>query len=96
MEKEKDKHMRLLEKDKFNDHHENEKMKVNLEVKKREMILDLDKERIKMEKERLDGMKSLGADITSVLVAECKNADKTFKIENHAGDQPAKLHIHEN
>merc|ERR1712062_233299 len=83
MEREKDEHLRLLEREKFKDSHENEKMKVDLEVKRKEMILDLDKQRIMMEKE---GMEGLGVDVTTVLVAECKNADKTFKIENINGD----------
>merc|ERR1712110_979744 len=87
MEKEKDEHLRLLERERFNDSHENQKLKVDLEVKRKEMILDLDKQRIMMEKERLEGMKGLGVDVTTVLVAECKNADKTFKIENINGDQ---------
>ena len=95
MEREKDEHLRLLEREKFKDSHENQKMKVDLEVKRKEMILDLDKQRIMMEKERLEGMKGLGVDVTTVLVAECKNADKTFKIENINGDQQSNLHIHE-
>ena len=95
MEREKDEHLRLLEREKFKDSHENQKMKVDLEVKRKEMILDLDKQRIVMEKERLEGMKGLGVDVTTVLVAECKNADKTFKIENINGDQQSNLHIHE-
>jgi len=95
MEKEKDEHLRLLERERFNDSHENQKLKVDLEVKRKEMILNLDKQKMNMERERLDGMKSFGVDLTTVLVAECKNADKTFKIESHSVDQPATLHIHE-
>merc|ERR1711953_511815 len=95
MEREKDEHLRLLEREKFKDSHGNQKMKVDLEVKRKEMILGLDKQRIMMEKERLEGMKGLGVDVTTVLVAECKNADKTFKIENINGDHPSNLHIHE-
>merc|ERR1712232_217364 len=88
-------HLRRLEREKFSDNHENQKLTVNLEMKKKEMSLDLDKQRISMEKERLDGMKDIGVDLTAVLVAECRNADKTIKVENSSGDQPAKLHIHE-
>jgi len=95
IEKLREEHLRLLEREKFKDSHENEKLRVNLEVKKKEMILELNQQRIKMEKERLDGMKALGVDLTTVLVAECKNADKTFKVENVAGEKPASLHIHQ-
>jgi len=86
-------HLRRMEREKFSDNHENQKLTVNLEMKKKEMSLDLDKQRISMEKERLDGMKGIGVDLTAVLVAECRNADKSIKISS--GDQPATLHIHE-
>ena len=96
MEKEKEDHLRVLERERFNDTHENQKQKVDLEVKRKEMMLNVEKQRMKMERERLEGMKSLDVDLTTVLVAECRNADKTFKIESQAaGDQPATLHIHE-
>merc|ERR1711915_83686 len=85
MEKEKEDHLRVLERERFNDTHENQKQKVDLEVKRKEMMLNVEKQRMKMERERLEGMKSLDVDLTTVLVAECRNADKTFKIESQAG-----------
>merc|ERR1712038_1656054 len=95
VERLREEHLRLMERQKFTDSHENQKLTVNLEMKKKEMSLNLDKQRISMEKERLDGMKGVGVDLTAVLVAECRNADKSFKIENSSGDHPATLHIHE-
>jgi len=93
VERLREEHLRWMEREKFSDNHENQKLTVNLEMKKKEMSLDLDKQRISMEKERLDGMKGIGVDLTAVLVAECRNADKSIKISS--GDQPATLHIHE-
>merc|ERR1712110_741913 len=93
VERLREEHLRRIEREKFSDGHENQKLTVNLEMKKKEMSLDLDKQRISMEKERLDGMKGIGVDLTAVLVAECRNADKSIKISS--GDQPATLHIHE-
>merc|ERR1739842_90835 len=85
VERLREEHLRLMEREKFSDGHENQKLTVNLEMKKKEMSLDLDKQRISMEKERLDGMKDL-VDLTAVLVAECRNADKSIKVEHSSGD----------
>merc|ERR1711936_1515612 len=93
VERLREEHLSRMEREKFSDNHENQKLTVNLEMKKKEMSLDLDKQRISMEKERLDGMKGIGVDLTAVLVAECRNADKSIKVSS--GDQPATLHIHE-
>merc|ERR1739842_33890 len=82
VERLREEHLRLMEREKFSDGHENQKLTVNLEMKKKEMSLDLDKQRISMEKERLDGMKESGVDLTAVLVAECRNADKSIKVEH--------------
>ena len=95
VERLREEHLRLMDRQKFTDSHENQKLTVDLEMKKKGMSLNLDKQRIAMEKERLDGMKGIGVDLTAVLVAECKNPDKSFKIENSSGDQPTTLHIHE-
>ena len=49
---------------------------------------------VRIEKERLENLSSLGADITRVLVAECHVPDKSIKIDTASG-QGAKVHLHE-
>ena len=49
---------------------------------------------MRIEKERLENLSSLGADITRVLVAECHVPDKSIKIDTASG-QGTKVHLHE-
>ena len=57
-------------------------------------MLELENEKVKIEKERLEGLSKLGVDVTKVLVAECHVPDRSYKIESVSG-QSARVHLHE-
>ena len=65
---------------------ENQKQVSEVRLNEKKMLLEL-------EKQRLEELSNLGVDITQVLVAECRAADKTVKIDNASGPA-ANIHLH--
>ena len=94
LEKLNEEHRRHLDQERFKLQLENDKQKSELAVNEKRMLIELEKNKVKVEKERLENLKAFGADITKVLVAECRVPDKTLKIENSNG-QASNVHLHE-
>jgi len=93
LEREQDEHRRQMEKEAHKDKIIRDKEITEANVSEKRMLISLENDKTKIEKERLDGMKALGVDITQVLVAECKVPDKTLRLENVDGT--TSLHVHE-
>ena len=94
LEKLNEEHRRHLDQERFKLQLENDKQKSELAVNEKRMLIELEKNKVKVERERLENLKAFGADITKVLVAECRVPDKTLKIENSNG-QASNVHLHE-
>ena len=62
-------------------------------INEKRMVIEIGQEKVKIEKGRLEGLKSLSVDVTQVLIAECKVPDKTLRVENTNG--ATALHVHE-
>jgi hypothetical protein len=71
---------------------ERQKEDANIETKKK--ILELEKLTNQQELDKLEKMKEMGVDLTKVLVAECRNPDKSYRFES-GGIKDLKLHMHE-
>merc|ERR1712098_749070 len=84
IEMEEDEHKRKME----SEAHKDKMMEANdiaqASINEKTMLLEIQREKVKIEKERLDGLKALGVDVTQALIAECKIADKTIKVETNA------------
>jgi len=92
IEMEEDEHKRKME----SEAHKDKMMEANdiaqASINEKTMLLEIQREKVKIEKERLDGLKALGVDVTQVLIAECKIADKTIRVETN---DKTNVHIHE-
>ena len=93
LEREQDEHKRQMEREAHKDKMIEEKELSEATINDRRMAIGLGKEKVRIEKERLDGLKALDVDVTQVLVAECKLPDKTLRVENTDG--ATALHVHE-
>jgi len=93
LEREQDEHRRQMEREAHKDKIIEEKELADQTVDEKRMTIELGKEKVKIEKERLDGLKALGVDVTQVLIAECRVPDKTLRVENTDG--ATALHLHE-
>eukprot|EP00092_Neocalanus_flemingeri_P034751 GFUD01037819.1.p1 GENE.GFUD01037819.1~~GFUD01037819.1.p1 ORF type:complete len:472 (+),score=167.86 GFUD01037819.1:62-1477(+) len=93
LEREQDEHRRQMEREAHKDKMVEEREMTEATINERRMAIDLGKEKVKIEKERLDGLKGLDVDVTQVLIAECRNPDKTLRLEN--ADGATALHVHE-
>lgn len=93
LEREQDDHRRQMEREAHKDKMVEERELAEATINEKRMTIELGKEKVKIEKERLDGMKALGVDVTQVLIAECRAPDKTLRVENNDG--ATALHLHE-
>merc|ERR1711963_822459 len=71
LELEQDEHRRKMEMEAHKDKVNQMKEIAEVQMEEKKMIVDLTKEKIKLEKERVEGLKATGVDVTKVLVAEC-------------------------
>jgi len=92
IEMEEDEHRRKMEREAHKDKMMEERDTAEANVNEKKLLMELQRERVKIEKERLDGLKALGVDVTQVLVAECKMPDKTIRVETNEG---TKFHLHQ-
>ena len=72
-----------------------ESKKEEAKIETRKKMLELEKLTNQEELNKLDKMKQMGVDLTKVLVAECRNPDKSYRFES-GGIKDLKLHMHEN
>jgi hypothetical protein len=92
LEKEQDEHRRQMEREAHKDKMIEERELAEATVDEKKMMTELQREKVKIEKERLDGLKALEVDVTQVLIAECKLPDKTLRVESNDGTT---LHLHD-
>merc|ERR1711936_29544 len=81
LEREQDEHRRQMEKEAHKDKIVRDKEITEANINAKKMLINLENDKTKIEKERLDGMKAIGVDVTQVLVAECKVPDKILRLE---------------
>jgi len=93
LELEQDEHRRKMEMEAHKDKVNQMKEIAEVQMEEKKMIVDLTKEKIKLEKERVEGLKATGVDVTKVLVAECKVPDKTVRVES--SDAATAFHLHD-
>jgi len=93
LEREQDEHRRQMEREAHKDKMVEERELADATINEKRMVIGLGNEKVQIEKERLDGLKALGVDVTQVLIAECKAPDKTLRVETNDG--AAALHLHE-
>ena len=74
---------------------EMDKQRAELLVSERTMMMEVERQRLNIEKERVDHLVGLNVDVTKVLVAECHVPDKRIKIDG-GNNLDANIHIHEN
>ena len=65
-----------------------------MRISEKKLLVEVDRARANVQQGRMEAMKELGVDVTQVLVAECRNPDRTIRIDNAVGN--ADLHLHEN
>merc|ERR1712071_211997 len=93
LEREQDEHKRQMEREAHKDKMVEERELADATINEKRMVIGLGNEKVQIEKDRLDGLKALGVDVTQVLIAECKVPDKTLRLETNDG--AAALHLHE-
>merc|ERR1711915_179748 len=93
LEKEQDEHKRQMDMETHKDKVKQMKEMAEVQMEEKKMLVDLTKEKIKLEKDRVEGLKAAGVDVTKVLVAECKVPDKTVRVESTDG--ATALHLHD-
>jgi len=93
LEKVQDDHRRQMLKDAEKDKLEEIRGLAEASNEEKKMNIELEKERVKIEKTRLEGFKALNLDITQIMVAECRIPDKTVRLETNDGS--TSLHLHE-
>ena len=95
LEKLGEEHKLALERQRIGAKLETDKQRVELLVSERSMMVEVERKRLGIEKERVEHFAGMKVDVTKVLVAECHVPDKTFKIDG-AKSLDANIHIHEN
>jgi len=93
LEKEHDQHNRQMEREAHKDKLVEKQELSEASVAEKRRMIEIEKEKVKIEKERMDGLKAISVDVTKVLVAECRAPDKTLRIETSEG--ATALHVHE-
>lgn len=96
LEKLQEEHKREMAREQNKDFLDHERQLGDVRVAEKKLQVEVDRDKVQVEKERLEFMKGLGIDVSKVLVAECKLPDKTIRVENTAGLPGAALHLHEN
>ena len=95
LQKQQDEHRREIEQVNHAQAIDQESKKEEAKIETRKKMLELKKLTNQEELNKLDKMKQMGVDLTKVLVAECRNPDKSYRFES-GGIKDLKLHMHEN
>jgi len=94
LQKQQDEHRREMEQVNHAQEIDQESKKEEAKIETRKKMLELEKLTNQEELDKLDKMKEMGVDLTKVLVAECRNPDKSYRFDG--GIKDLKLHMHQN